>query len=153
MTDSSRPYGIAPPGFRLPQATRVGAVRLQVANLSRSVDYYSDVLGLRVPAVIRIPVLLAPEGDTRPLVELHALAGGDAAPRQGRLGLFHFAILLPDRAALGRFIRHSSSRARAGMADHSVREAVYLTDPDGLGIEVYADRPRQSWRTSGASSS
>ena len=97
MTDSSRPYGIAPPGFRLPEATRVGAVRLQVANLSRSVDYYSDVLGLRVLQSSGSRAGLAPEGDTRPLVELHALDGATPPPRQGRLGLFHFAILLPDR--------------------------------------------------------
>ncbi|MDP9203208.1 MAG: VOC family protein, partial [Gemmatimonadota bacterium] len=59
----------------------------------------------------------------------------------------HFAILLPDRAALGRFVAHLAEiGARPGMSDHFVSEAVYLTDPDGLGIEVYADRPRDAWR-------
>jgi len=68
-------------------------------------------------------------------------------PRRGRLGLYHFAILLPDRAQLGRFARHLSEIGeRAGMSDHLVSEAIYLTDPDGLGIEVYADRPRSAWR-------
>ena len=71
-------------------------------------------------------------------------------PRQGRLGLFHFAILVPDRATLGRFIRHIADRGvYAGSADHAVSEALYLTDPDGLGIEVYVDRPRPSWRVAG----
>jgi catechol 2,3-dioxygenase len=61
--------------------------------------------------------------------------------------LYHFAILLPTRAALGQFVRHLASiGAYAGMSDHFVSEAVYLHDPDGLGIEVYADRPRSSWR-------
>jgi catechol 2,3-dioxygenase len=68
-------------------------------------------------------------------------------PARGRLGLYHFAILLPNREALGRFIAHLAALgAYAGMSDHLVSEAVYLTDPDGLGIEVYADRPRESWR-------
>jgi catechol 2,3-dioxygenase len=61
--------------------------------------------------------------------------------------LYHFAILLPDRAALGRFVSHLAAvGVAAGSADHAVSEAIYLTDPDGLGIEVYADRPRASWR-------
>lgn len=66
--------------------------------------------------------------------------------QRGRLGLYHFAILLPDRPALGRFARHLGEiGARAGAGDHLVSEAFYLTDPDGLGIEVYADRPRSTW--------
>ncbi|HYJ79167.1 MAG TPA: VOC family protein, partial [Longimicrobiaceae bacterium] len=71
-------------------------------------------------------------------------------PRRGRLGLYHFAVLLPDRAALGRFAGHVAGlRIPAGMSDHFVSEAMYLTDPDGLGIEVYADRPRSAWRYEG----
>jgi catechol 2,3-dioxygenase len=71
-------------------------------------------------------------------------------PRGGHQGLYHFAILLPDRAALGRFLVHLSNiGARAGASDHLVSEAIYLTDPDGLGIEVYADRPRDTWRHAG----
>jgi catechol 2,3-dioxygenase len=85
-----------------------------------------------------------------PLIELRERAGARPVPRRGRLGLYHFAVLLPDRAALGRFLRHLGELGeRAGMADHLVSEAVYLTDPDGLGIEVYADRPRGSWRHEG----
>jgi catechol 2,3-dioxygenase len=64
--------------------------------------------------------------------------------------LFHFAIVVPDRAALGRFLGHLAGLGvYAGSADHAVSEALYLTDPDGLGIEVYADRPRTEWRTAG----
>jgi catechol 2,3-dioxygenase len=79
-------------------------------------------------------------------VELQHRDGATPVPQRGRLGLYHFAILLPDRAALGRFIAHLAEiGAYASMADHLVSEAVYLTDPDGLGIEVYADRPREEW--------
>ena len=70
--------------------------------------------------------------------------------RGGQLGLYHFAILLPDRAALGRFVAHLARIGeRAGASDHLVSEALYLSDPDGLGIEVYADRPRATWRYDG----
>lgn len=72
----------------------------------------------------------------------------DVTPAQrGAFGLYHFALLLPDRAALGRFAAHlAAEHIRVGMADHFVSEASYLTDPDGLGIEVYADRPRATWQ-------
>ena len=90
---------------------------------------------------------LVPENDDRILVELQERRGARPAPRRGTLGLFHFAILLPDRAALGRFLRHALGRgAVSGVAHHAVSESIYLTDPDGLGIEVYADRPRAEWR-------
>ena len=80
-------------------------------------------------------------------MELHERAGAPPVPRRGRLGLYHYAILLPGRPALGRFLRHLSEIGeRAGMSDHFVSEALYLTDPDGLGIEVYADRPRGAWQ-------
>jgi catechol 2,3-dioxygenase len=145
-----RPYGTPPPGYRLPDETHVGAVRLQVSDLSRSLDYYTGVLGLEVVEAAGVRARLAPHGSATTLVELHELAGATPPPRQGRLGLFHFAILVPDRGALGRFVRHIADRGvYAGSADHAVSEALYLTDPDGLGIEVYADRPRETWRIAG----
>jgi catechol 2,3-dioxygenase len=140
-------YGIAPPGYRLPAETRLGAVRLQVSDLDRSITWYRRVLGLeplsRSPGVA---ALGSPEAG-RTLVELHERPGAAPVPRRGRLGLYHYALLLPDRPSLGRFLRHLAEIGeRAGMADHLVSEALYLSDPDGLGIEVYADRPRGSWR-------
>jgi catechol 2,3-dioxygenase len=141
------PYGIAPPSYRLPAATHVGGVHLQVADLDRSLAYYTGVLGLRVVRQTTTTASLAPHGDDRALVDLHARAGASPVPRRG---LFHYAILVPDRATLGRFIRHLADRGvYAGSADHAVSEALYLTDPDGLGIEVYADRPRESWQIAG----
>jgi catechol 2,3-dioxygenase len=140
-------YGLAPSGYRLPDATRLGAVRLQVADLARSLAYYERVLGLRLVERTDGGARLAAHGDDATLVELVERPGARPMAARGRLGLYHFAILLPDRAALGRFVRHlAESGVRAGAGDHLVSEAFYLQDPDGLGIEVYADRPRDTWR-------
>jgi len=138
---------IPPPGYRLPNDTRLGRVRLQVGELVRSLAYYERVLGLRVLEQANGGVVLGAHDDDRPLVELRELRGARPVPRRGRIGLYHFAILLPDRPALGRFLAHLEQLgAYAGMSDHFVSEAIYLTDPDGLGIEVYADRPRSTWK-------
>ncbi len=130
----------------LPPATTLGPVHLQVSDLSRSLGYYERVLGFRVAGRSGGTAMLAAQGDDTTLVHLHERPGVSPVPRRGRLGLYHFAILLPDRASLGRFVAHLAALGeRAGSSDHLVSEAIYLTDPDGLGIEVYADRPRDSW--------
>lgn len=146
-TRNDLPYGIAPTGYRLPAETRLGPVMLQVADLARSLEYYQHVLGFRVVSQSSGRASLAAHGDDTVVIELRELPGANAVPRRGRLGLYHYAILLPDRASLGRFLAHLSSiGAYAGMSDHLVSEALYLTDPDGLGIEVYADRDRTTWK-------
>jgi catechol 2,3-dioxygenase len=143
-------YGIKPQGYRLPDATHLGRVRLQVADIERSIAYYETVLGLRVIERSGNIAKLGPQDDDRVIVELHEKPGVKPVARRGHIGLYHFAVLLPDRAALGRFVRHLGEiGAYAGMSDHFVSEAVYLSDPDGLGIEVYADRPRSAWRVEG----
>ena len=143
-------YGQAPEGFRLPEGTRLGRVRLQVADLGRSVTFYKNVLGLRPVESDATRAVLAAQGDDTPLVELHERPGARSVPHRGCLGLYHFAILLPDRPSLGRFVRHLGEiGARAGAGDHLVSESFYLQDPDSLGIEVYADRPRSTWRRVG----
>ncbi len=139
-----------PTEHRLPDATRLGPVRLQVADVERSLAFHRDVLGLRVSAREGARVELAAHGDDRLLVELHRVPGTRPARRSGRLGLYHLAIALPDRPSLGRFAQHLIELGvRAGSADHLVSEAFYLDDPDGLGVEVYADRPRTTWRRVG----
>ena len=141
------PFGRAPADVRLPDATRVGGVQLKVSDLARSIAYYRDVIGLRVIEVSADAARLGVPESAESLVTLHAEPGTRPARRRGAFGLFHFAILLPDREALGRFAAHvASTGVDAGMSDHRVSEAFYLSDPDGLGIEVYADRPRSSWR-------
>lgn len=139
--------GLAPPGYRLPATTRLGPVRLQVADLARSLAFYEGVLGLRVLSRSGDTVALSASGGDALLVELVEQPRARPVPRRGLLGLFHVAFLLPKRAALARFVRHlAEAGVPVGMSDHLVSEAVYLTDPDGLGIEVYADRPRTAWR-------
>jgi catechol 2,3-dioxygenase len=143
-------YGVAPAGYRLPAETHVGRVRLQVADLERSLAWYDKVLGMRVLARGDGSATLGAHGDDTPLVELRERPGVAPVPHRGRLGLYHYAILLPDRAALGRFVTHLGQVGeRFGASDHLVSEATYLHDPDGLGIEVYADRPRDTWKASG----
>jgi catechol 2,3-dioxygenase len=141
-------YGIPPDGYRLPDDARIGRVRLQIGNLDRSLEYYTAVLGFRVLSHDGPRAVLGPHGEAQALVALEEKRGVKPVPRGGLLGLYHFAILLPDRPALGRFAAHLAARGlHAGSADHSVSEAIYLWDPDGLGIEVYADRPRTAWRS------
>ena len=143
-------YGEPPQGFRLPDATRLGQVRLQVADLERSLAFYQQTLGFRVVHRDEGRAELAAFGDDTVLVELNEHPGATPAPRRGRLGLFHFAILLPNREALGRFVRHLGEMGvAAGAGDHLVSEALYLQDPDNLGIEVYSDRPRDGWKRIG----
>lgn len=145
----AREIGIAAPGFRLPDETHIGRVRLQISDLDRSVAYYEKVLGMRVIERSASSAQLGPNGEDVVLIELVEKPGVRQVSRRGLLGLYHFAVLLPDRASLGSFLVHLSEiGAYAGMSDHLVSEALYLTDPDGLGIEVYADRPRETWAAS-----
>lgn len=147
MTNERLQVGIQPAGYRLPDDAQVGRVRLQVSDLAASLPYYTQVLGFRVVSQHDTVAHLGPEGGPV-LIELHERNGAHPVGRRGLLGLYHFAILLPDRAALGRFVSHLADvGAYAGSADHLVSEALYLSDPDGLGIEVYADRPRGQWTT------
>jgi len=144
------PFGVAPPAYRLPAESRVGRVRLQIADLERSLEWYGRVLGFGVLERADGRAALGVVADGVPLVELHERPGVSPAGRRARLGLFHYAILLPDRASLGRFVTHLRAVGEeAGASDHLVSEALYLSDPDGLGIEVYADRPRSDWRHRG----
>lgn len=143
-------YGEPPRDRRLPDSTALGPVRLQIADLERSLAFYQSILGLRVVERDGSRAALAAHGDERVLVELNERPGARPAGRGGRLGLYHYAILLPDRASLGRLVRHmAEAGVRAGAGDHLVSEAFYINDPDGLGIEVYADRPRETWRRNG----
>lgn len=140
-------YGVPPSGYRLPDATHLGRVALQVSDLARSIEYYTTVVGLRVLSDAPSIAVLGAIDDERPLIELRERPGARPVPRRGRLGLFHVAMLVPDRRALGRVLRHLGEiGVQPGMSDHFVSEALYLWDPDGLGLEIYADRPRSIWR-------
>jgi catechol 2,3-dioxygenase len=121
-----------------------------VTDLERSLEYYERVIGLQIVSRNRSTVALGPYDGGSALLHLETRPGTKAPPRGGRLGLYHFALLLPDRPSLGQFVRHLGEiETHVASADHAVSEAVYLWDPDGLGIEVYADRPRDAWRVQG----
>ena len=126
----------------LPADAHIGQVSLTVRDLQRSLRFYREVLGFEEVA----PGRLGPAGG-RVLIELHERQDAIAKPRRSS-GLFHFAILVPSRAALGRSLRRLADERwpMSGAADHLVSEALYLDDPDGLGIEIYRDRPRDTWR-------
>jgi catechol 2,3-dioxygenase len=121
----------------------MGAVALGVADLDRSVDYYRRTIGLELlerddgRAVLGVP--------GRPLLELEARPGGRRDPDAA--DLFHFALLVPSRGALGQQLQHfiDTDTSLTGASEHFVSEALYLRDPDGHGIEVYRDRPREDW--------
>ncbi|MBC8088283.1 MAG: VOC family protein [Phycisphaerae bacterium] len=150
MNTSRAPFTIAPSRYQLPVAVELGAVTLQVADLERSLEYYQRVVGLRVLSRGDGHAALGAESGHKALVHLVEKRGVRPVPPRGLLGLYHFAILLPSRVALGQFLAHLGRVGeRAGMSDHLVSEALYLTDPDGLGIEVYADRARESWQMDG----
>jgi catechol 2,3-dioxygenase len=142
--------GIDAPGFRLPTEVRIGAVALQVADLDRSLGFYEKVLGFRVISRKDAPsgrsARLGAPGDERVLLELNEKPGVLPVPRRGRLGIYHFAVLLPTRQDLGRFLRHAAAQGvHIGSANHLVSEALYLVDPDGISVEIYRDRARGGW--------
>jgi catechol 2,3-dioxygenase len=144
------PYGIPAPGYRLPSDTRLGGLHLLVSDLERSLEYYQRVIGLTLRTRERSSVALGGRDGSGTLLRLSTKPGTRPAPRGARFGLYHFALLLPERASLGRFVRHLGELGvHVASADHAVSEALYLWDPDGLGIEVFADRPRESWKIRG----
>lgn len=146
IPEAVAPYVTRAPGYRLPSATTLGVVRLEIADLARSLHYYENVLGLRVLDRTDRRASLAAHGDDTAIIELNEVPGAREHPDHARLGLYHFAILLPTRGDLARFVAHIARLGvQMGAGDHLVSEAFYLRDPDGLGIEVYADRPRDSW--------
>ena len=122
---------------------RVGRVALTVADLERTAAFYTGVMGLRTLRRDGGSVVLG-QGE-RPLIELREDRA--ARPRPREAGLFHTAFLLPDRRWLARWLAGARARGLAldGAADHRVSEALYLHDPEGNGIEVYRDRPRERW--------
>jgi catechol 2,3-dioxygenase len=121
----------------------MGAVHLTVSDLGRSLDYYERVIGLRVHERAGGIARLGVGGED--LLVLREQPG--AAPAHGFAGLFHFALLVPSRGDLARWLAHAARDhvELTGLSDHVVSEAIYLRDPDRHGIEIYADRPRDTW--------
>ena len=129
----------------IPPGTSIGKVRLRVADIDALSEFYERVVGLRGVEREGDLVRLGPE-DGEPLVELVAAPRADPPPSFST-GLFHLAILVPDRAELARSLRRVIEQGwrLTGASDHLVSEALYLRDPEGNGIEIYRDRPRDQW--------
>src|SRR5690242_1231496 len=132
--------GIAP-------ATRMGAVHLTVSDLGRSLAYYERAIGLQVHGRDNGSARLGAGGED--LLALYEQPGAEPAPRN--TGLFHFALLVPSRHDLARWLLHAANDQipLEGMSDHFVSEALYLRVPDWHGIEIYRDRPRTEWERDG----
>jgi catechol 2,3-dioxygenase len=127
----------------LPADTRLGPVQLSVADLERSIAYYGEAIGLH-PVSNGSQAITLGAGD-RPLLELVEQPG--AAPSDGYTGLYHLALLVPERRDLAAWLAHAArdNVSLTGLSDHYVSEAIYLRDPDRHGIEIYCDRPRSIW--------
>jgi catechol 2,3-dioxygenase len=127
--------------------TRIGAVHLTISDLRRSVRFYETHLGFTVHRRDDRTAWLGAGGP-----DLLVLSQCEHAPRlRGTTGLYHFAILVPSRAELSRSLRRlvATDTIMQGAADHGVSEALYLADEDGIGIEIYRDRPREQWPMAG----
>ena len=135
---------------RLPDSTHVGRVRLAVSRLERSIAFYRDVIGLAVLSKDGKLVRLGAHDSDAVLLELEELPFVQPVRERSRLGLYHTAFLLPSRADLSRFVRHLwASGVGFAAGDHAVSESLYLVDPDGLEVEVTADRAREEWTWQG----
>ncbi len=130
------------------QTPLVGHVHLKVAELDRSVAFYSGLLGFDVMHRIGTAAVFLGAGGYHHHIGLNTWeSAGAVPPPAGHTGLYHSAFLYPDRASLGRVIARvlDAGLALDGAADHGVSEAVYLRDPDNNGVELYVDRPKADW--------
>lgn len=135
------------PSYAAPDGLRVGHVHLRVSDLDRALRFWRDALGLRVTQ--RGPrVAFLSAGGYHHHVALNTWESlGGPPPAPGTTGLYHVALLYPDRASLGAALARALGAGTPldGAADHGVSEAAYLRDPDGNGVELYRDRPRADW--------
>lgn len=136
------------PAAPLPAETRIGHVHLTVSNLEKALEFYRDVLGFEVTAWYGNQAVFLSAGGYHHHIGLNTWAGeGAPRPPKGTTGLYHLAILLPDRKALARLLLRLADHGvpLEGAADHGVSEALYLRDPDGNGVELYVDRDPADW--------
>ncbi len=135
-------------GYTIDEGAGVGHVHLKVSDLDRALAFYRDVLGFELKTRMGDHAAFLSAGGYHHHVGLNTWtsAGGDRPP-PGTTGLFHSAFLYPTRQALARAVQHVLERGTelTGASDHGVSEAIYLDDPDGNGVELYWDRPREEW--------
>ncbi|RFP88847.1 glyoxalase [Rhodobacteraceae bacterium 63075] len=129
-------------------AARIGHVHLRVADLERSIAFYSGVLGFTVTQRYGAQAAFLAAGGYHHHIGLNTWqSAGGTPPPPGHTGLFHTAFLYPDRPALADALRRvrGAGLELTGAADHGVSEALYLDDPDGNGVELYRDKPEADW--------
>ena len=129
--------------FKIDKQATLGYVRIKVTDLTRATDFYTRVLGLQKLDESSNEIVFTVDGKT-PLLVIE----GGAEPKRGRTtGLYHYAIVVPERKDLANILRNLilQQYPLQGASDHYTHEALYLADPDGNGIEMYFDRPREYW--------
>ena len=134
--------------FKLPAETRIGHVHLKVANLDRAIAFYRDVLGFELQQKFGTQAAFLSAGGYHHHIGLNTWESkGSTPPPPGHTGLYHTAILYPDRRSLGQAMKRvlEAGIDLEGAADHGVSEAIYLRDPDGNGVELYRDRAPEDW--------
>jgi len=138
--------------YKIPAQTRIGHVHLKVADLKRSLAFYRDLLGFEVTMLYGTQAAFVSAGGYHHHIGLNTWHSKGAPPAsQDGVGLYHTAILYPTRKDLA-FIFDRLRKANyplTGASDHGVSEALYLDDPDGNGVELYWDRPKERWPTKG----
>jgi catechol 2,3-dioxygenase len=130
--------------------TDIGHVHLKVADLDRAITFYRDVLGFELQQRMGDQAAFLSAGGYHHHIGLNTWESkGGSPPPPGSTGLFHVAIRYPTRAALAKALKRlvDAGVPLSGASDHGVSEAIYLHDPDGNGIELYRDRPREEWKT------
>src|SRR6266496_4102059 len=140
--DSAMPTTSAPAG------THIGHIHLKVADIERSVHFYRYLMGFDLITQMGDQAAFLSAGGYHHHIGLNTWESKDGSPPpKGTTGLYHFAILYPTRATLAEALRRlmQANISLAGASDHGVSEALYLSDPDGNGIELYWDKPRELW--------
>ncbi len=134
--------------WKAPKGTRIGHTHLTVSDLDRSLGFYRDLLGFQVMQRFGDSAAFISDGEYHHHIGLNTWAGSGATPApKGHTGLYHHAILYPDRKSLATVLKRlvDANYPFTGFSDHGVSEAIYLDDPDGIGVELYTDRPMELW--------
>lgn len=134
--------------YKIPEQTRIGHVHLKVADLNRSLEFYQGLLGFEVTTMYGSQAAFISAGGYHHHIGLNTWHSKNAPPAtQNGVGLYHTAIVYPSRKDLAAIFNrlHQANYPLTGAADHGVSEALYLNDPDGNGVELYWDRPREHW--------
>jgi catechol 2,3-dioxygenase len=134
--------------IRIHPEVKIGHVHLTVADLDRSLKFYRGLLGFEITSNFGDQAVFLSAGGYHHHIGLNTWAGKEAVPPpQGHTGLYHFALLYPSRLELARIVKRlfEVNYKIEGASDHGVSESIYLQDPDGNGVELYADRPSGLW--------